>query len=341
MTTIRLERAAGLVSLVPPGTPTVLDDAPDLDVLVLDVLGGHLSWSLLAGQTLPAAVLDDPDAAQDWLWAVYGETVALAVADREQRALEAQPARPELVESLHRLAYAHWAARWWPASTIDDIPALDPALLATDIAELTETCDIAIDDQTDGLASPENSTARVDGAGVASGSREDLGRADEYALAAGGSTGAGGLVLGRGSAGWDWRRCPPGLLDAGDQAVSWQVTRAEGVSTVRISVVAAPDCPRDVDAHLRPRARLTAGSTGTEVMLWRRGDAWLGAAQLAEVVDGDLTVDVFVPGVGPADSRDETESRSRVRDFARARLLAPGGELLRAEAAAAENDSDF
>ncbi|MFD6268143.1 hypothetical protein [Nocardia asteroides] len=386
MTTIRLERAAGLVTLVPPDAPTVLDAAPALDVLVLDVLGGHLSWSLLAGQTLPAAVLDDPDAAQDWLWAVYGESVALAVADGQRRALDAEPARAELVESLRRLAYAHWAARWWPASTIDDIPALDPALLATDIAELAETCEIAIADPSDDLASSENFTASTgydlhsaaphtstanfgadpaassgtsaisgDGSGtnveagagavdddaVASGTRENRGRADDYALAAGGDAGAGGLVLGRGSTGWDWRRCPPGLLDAGDQAVSWQVTRADGVSTVRISVVAAPDSPRDVDAHLRPHARLTTGSSATEVALRHRGDAWLGAAQLTEVVDGTLSVDVFVPGVGPADPRDEAESRHRIRAFARARLLAPGAELLRAEAAAAENDSDF
>src|SRR5690606_23784921 len=110
----------------PPGAPTVLDPAPALDTLVLEVVGGHLSWSLLSGQRLPAAILHDPTAAQDWLWAIYGEAVALALDERPASAeLAAAPILPETASAARRLAYAHWASRWWPASTLDGIPALD------------------------------------------------------------------------------------------------------------------------------------------------------------------------------------------------------------------------
>ncbi|MGS2807487.1 hypothetical protein [Nocardia sp. MW-W600-9] len=344
MTTIRVQRAAGIVTMIPQDAPTaqptVLDDAPTLDVLVLDVVGGHLTWSLLADQPLPAAVLDDPDSAQDWLWAVYGEEAALTVADGHQRTLTATPLRPELAAALRRLAYAHWATRWWPASTVDGIPALDPALLSADIDELTEACDMALDAQTptplDPLdAPPPKSTRAVHQSPV---------RADDYALAAGGPAGTGGLVLARGSGECDWRRCPPGIVDAGSSAVSWQLTRADGASTVQVSVVAAPGGPREVPEHLRPRTRITAGADVAEVALRRHGDAWVGTVRVGEFLGSEPSVEVFVPGVGPAYPQpDETSARGLIRDFARQRLAgsSTGESLLGAEAAAAEDDSDF
>src|SRR5690606_15489020 len=102
----------GLWTLAPEGTPLVTDATPGLDVLVLEVIGGHLSWSLLSDEVIPGAVLDDVDAAQDWLWAVYGEPLALAVADDHPHSLTARPELPELVTDLRRLAYAHWVTRW-------------------------------------------------------------------------------------------------------------------------------------------------------------------------------------------------------------------------------------
>ncbi|MEV0058515.1 hypothetical protein [Nocardia sp. NPDC050718] len=359
MTAIRVARAAELVTLLPPGAPTVLDAAPALDVLVLEVAGGHLTWSLLAGPDLPAAVLDDPDAAQDWLWAVYGEEVALAVADAHERRAVVDPAlatsvptaaslRPDLAAALRRLAYAHWASRWWPASTVDGIPALDPTLLAADIDELTEACDMALDIE------PPTPLDRPAGFGVLdrlsasdyadAGPRPESARADDYALAAGGPGSTGGLVFARGSGECDWRRCPPGIVDAGGGAVSWQAVRAEGVSTVQVSVVAAPGGPREVPAHLRPHAGITAGIEVAEVALRRQGDAWVGTARVGEFVGSELAVDVFVPGVGPAGPQpDETPARGLIRDFARQRLAgsSTGEPLLGAETAAAADDSDF
>ncbi|MFD6398532.1 hypothetical protein [Nocardia sp. NPDC060249] len=375
MTVVHLRRAEpGLVVIAPERAPLVTDAAPGLDVLVLEVSGGHLSWSLFGDQVVPAAVLDDVEAAQDWVWAVYGEAVASAVADDQPAALTALPARPESTAALRRLAYAHWASRWWPASTVDGIPALDPQLLVEEIEALTEQCEMMFDGDID-----ERSGALGAGAGlgteVASDGGGDVelfdapgdrgpegdgasigrsrGRAEDYALAAGGADSPDGLIVARGSGGWDWRRCPPGILDAGEHAVSWQVSRAAGVSTVRVSVVAAPDCRRRVPEHLRPHARVRvrlSADTGddrpepdVEMSLHLRGDAWTSSARIPGTPESSPEITIFVPGAGPADQQeDESAARNRIRRFARARLTEhTGDQRLTAETAAAETDEDF
>ncbi|MGY0502277.1 hypothetical protein ACWZHB_27625 [Nocardia sp. FBN12] len=352
MTVVHLRHAdPGLLVIAPDGAPLVTDAAPGLDALVLEVAGGHLTWSLFDSGVVPAAVLDDVDAAQDWVWAVYGEEVAVAVADYDPRALTASPAQPETVANMRRLAYAHWASRWWPASTVDGIPALDPRLLLEEIEVLTEQCEMMFGSDDFGPLErglESESVSRV--------------RAVDYALAAGGTDAADGLIVARGSGHWDWRRCPPGLLDAGENAVSWQVTRAGGVSTVRVSVVAAPDCRRAVPEHLRPLARVrsvraqppaateqgqSAGhdraepSVDVQIPLHLRGDAWTGAAEIALRTETSLDITVFVPGFGPADPVEEAVVRDRIRRFARLRLSDPTGRPLTAESTAAEADEDF
>ncbi|MEV0340971.1 hypothetical protein AB0H49_18290 [Nocardia sp. NPDC050713] len=323
------EQSNGIWIVAPRGAPTVLDDAPALDTLVLEVLGGHLSWSLLADEQVPAAVLHDPDVAQEWLWAVYGERVALTVADKRTGELPAEPALPALVTRARRLAYAHWAARWWPASTIDGIPALDQGLLDTEIATLTEECESLVDG-VDAHFEPVTAASAA------------LGRAADYALAAGPGARHGELVFGRGSSGWDWRRCPPGLVDASERAVSWELTRAEGATLVRVRAVAAPQLIT-APAHLRPRASLdtAAGVVDTELELF--GDTWQGAASVSS--DEVAAVRVYVPGVGPAElGAAEREERQRIRDFAIARLGRAGAgdeDALLAETSAAATDSDF
>ncbi|MFF2085565.1 hypothetical protein ACFVVM_17455 [Nocardia sp. NPDC058176] len=394
MTTVHLRRATlGLLTLAPDDAPLVIDAGPALDTLVLEVAGGHLSWSLLAGQEFPAAVLDDPDSAQDWLWAVYGEPVALAVADSYPQELTATPARPELATALRQLAYAHWATRWWPASTLDAIPTLDPRLLNDEITTLAEACEMALGDaesaERQGLS--DNRNAMIDppqrsadpktpresngtehqrwpirpGAGGPGGgadphdgpgseqiASEQRSRAEDYALAAGGAGATGGgLVLARGSSGWDWRRCPPGIVDASEHAVSWQVTRASGVSTVQVSAVTAPDCAREVPEYLRPYAQVVGspaadsggGSERYTVPLQRRGDAWVGSVQAPGAVETGYEISVFVPGVGPENPPgDESPMRERIRAYVRQRLAGTGDDrLLTAEASAAGEDQDF
>ncbi|MGW5453580.1 hypothetical protein [Nocardia sp. NPDC003979] len=353
---IRLSRSDGLLTITPGETPLVTDTLAPLDAMVLEVVGGHLSWSVLDDRRLPAAVLDDPEAAQEWLWAVYGENVAIAVADGVDGEIATETVRPELVAALRRLAYAHWASRWWPASTVDGIPALDRLLLDEEIGQLSEMCEIALADSelpeftpgdAEGLiselssrrtASPESSSLR--GRPVV----ESSARADDYALAAGGNQPGDGLIVAHGSGDWDWRRCPPGILDAGADALSWTVSRSSGISTARVTVVAAPDCPLHVPEHLRPHVRLEVDN-GTEAAaeLHRRTDSWSAEIQLAESAETFTTLSVFVPGVGPATTYpDESAMRARIRDFARNRVTGQAGDqLLAAESAAAESDDDF
>ncbi|MEU6560427.1 hypothetical protein [Nocardia nova] len=331
---VQSRRESGAVVL----TVAEVAESTDLDTLVLEVPGGHLSWSLLAGHRIPAAVLFDPVAAQEWLWAVYGERVAATIAEQTDHlpALPAAPALSDLVDSARQLAYAHWADRWWPASTVDGIAALDRRLLDEQIAELTEVCDLLI----------EESDAPVAVSPLA----PSTGRARDYALAAGATSTSGGLILATGTTGWDWRRCPPGLLDASEYAVSWQLDRESGANTVRVRAVAAPDLAAEPPPHLRPVAGIDTGVGTADLVLALTGDTWIGAA---EVDSDDIAgVDIRVPGVGPADADAAGQDhgprrRQLIRDFAANRLLDrhPAGivpiPLLRAEIDAAASDSDF
>jgi hypothetical protein len=392
---------SGTLYLGPETAPVLGEGTAPLDTAVLEVHGGYLVWSVLAGQHFPAAVIDDLDAAQEWIWAIYGPQIALAAADFDSTPAEfaPEPGLPMLVERARKLGYAHWAARWWPASTLDDIPPLDERLVDIDIATLTTECDLLVDgadaldghtdddlatvpgldrDETSALGGDrdENSVLGVDGdessapgvdrdgssvLGVdrdgssAPGTHRDgrpapgVDRAEDYALAAGPAADSAvkALVLARGSGGWDWRRCPPGIVDASERALSWEVRRRPGVTTIRISAVAAPHMPAAVPPHLRPRAlvRTAAGIAATELTL--AGDAWTGSVLAPDEWEFTLAVEIHVPGVGPSDTAtpDDVRIRPRLREFARNRLRdagsAPDDTMLLAEIAAATTDTDF
>lgn len=45
-----------------------------------------------------------------------------------------------LAGAAARLGFGHWAARWWPASYVDGIPALEPDVLGLELAALTHWC---------------------------------------------------------------------------------------------------------------------------------------------------------------------------------------------------------
>ncbi|MFJ9367564.1 hypothetical protein ACIRRA_24510 [Nocardia sp. NPDC101769] len=359
----------GLRGIVPVGDPAALHTAPGPDTMVLEVVGGHLIWSVLAGQELPAALIDNVDAAQEWVWALYGESAALALdsvrpggpvataddqpapavaADERPVDVPAAPVLQSQAASARRLAYAHWASRWWPASTLDGIADLDPALLDRDIALLTEECELLVDGA-DALA------PRV------SAYLETFLRASDYALAAGDEARPGGtLVLARGTGGWDWRRCPPGLVDASESAVSWQLVREAGATSVAIAVAAHPGLPDAVPAHLRPWATIDTGRGELGTELRAADDSWIGEFALSAPASA-VRVAIHVPGFGPDPEADPGSAgepaadsaaalRRRIRDFAAERLRTaaepgigdsgPFAPLL-AEIAAAAGDSDF
>ncbi|WP_330233618.1 hypothetical protein OHA40_14805 [Nocardia sp. NBC_00508] len=338
-TTVRIRYRDGLWTIAPDGAPTVVDGAAGIDVLVLEVAGGHLTWSLLAGHAIPAAVIDDRALAQEWIWAVYGPEVALALdeSDGREREYTAEPALPDLAARVWRLGYARWAARWWPASTLDGIAPLDEHLLEDEIAALSEECELIVD----------GADALIERRGSA----ETPSRAEDYALAAGpvAAVEPGALVLSRGTAGWDWHRCPPGLLDASERAVSWAVVRTAGTTIVRVSAVAAPLSAVDVPAHLYPRARIRAAGGAADVPLLRDGELWHAETAAPAGSESRVAVEIYVPGVGPdAKEADAADRRARIRALVTARLRrtadAPDNSVdapLLAEIAAAATDSDF
>ncbi|WP_426499189.1 hypothetical protein [Streptomyces sp. D54] len=117
---------------------------PAFTQTVLEVTGAVLTWPVLGPTGLPAAEIHDVGQAQQWLWAVYGERAAAAVdavASGTPAAELTLPERPTaLAEGAARLALGHWAARWWPTSYLDGIPALEPDLLGLELAALTHEC---------------------------------------------------------------------------------------------------------------------------------------------------------------------------------------------------------
>ncbi|WP_063051950.1 hypothetical protein [Nocardia arthritidis] len=337
-TTVRIRRRDDLWIIAPDDAPTVVDDRAGVDVLVLEVAGGHLTWSLLSGQVTPAAVLDDLDLAQEWIWAVYGPEVSLALAEASgEGEYPAEPALPDLAARAWRLGYARWAARWWPASILDGIAPLDEGLLEDEITALSEECDLIVDGS-DAVTEQRTATAA-------------LGRAEDYALAAGpaATVAPGALVLARGTVGWDWQRCPPGLLDASERAVSWEVVREAGITIVRVSAVAAPLSPTDVPAHLHPRAGIRTATDAADVPLLRAGELWRAETTAPAGAEAGVTVHVYVPGVGVDEQEpDAPTRRALIRDLVTARLHRaddasgnPADSLLLAEIAAAASDSDF
>ncbi|WP_067678167.1 hypothetical protein [Nocardia miyunensis] len=328
--------SAGTLIVGPETGPVPGEGVATLDTAVLEVRGGHLAWSVLAGQPIPTAVLDDVDVAQEWIWAVYGERVALSVADFRSGTTESvvTPGLPALWASASKLGYAHWASRWWPASTLDGIPALEQRLVDLDIATLTAECERLVDGA-DAIEPGEFATVTAD-------------RAADYALAAGpGAAATDAVILARGVGGWDWRRCPPGILDASERAVSWEVRRRSGDTAVGVVAVAASRASFAVPPHLRPRARIRTAAAATGAELIRAEDTWIGTASAPAGWESAVAVDIYVPGIGSADVVDSDEARIRgqLRDFVTARLRiaadAPDETLLLAEIAAADTETDF
>ncbi|MCX5365468.1 hypothetical protein OG864_43015 [Streptomyces sp. NBC_00124] len=123
---------------------------PPFTRAVLDVAGAVLTWPVLGPTGLPAAEIHDVGQAQQWLWVVYGERTAAAVDAVASGTPAAELTLPEqstaLAESAARLALGHWAARWWPTSYLDGIPALEPDVLGLELAALTHECQQLLDD---------------------------------------------------------------------------------------------------------------------------------------------------------------------------------------------------
>ncbi|MEU9794793.1 hypothetical protein AB0E27_30050 [Streptomyces sparsogenes] len=384
---------------------------------VLDVAGAVLTWPVLGAPGLPAAQVHDAGRAQQWLWALYGERVAAAVhgcAAREPTDVTVAAEVTTLAGGAARLAFGHWAARWWPASYVEGIPGLEPDVLGLELAALTHQCqqlfDTAFGDQPDDCAaelieehqaaldplvrwrlapSQSDDTARhldsvlrlVDDAGDSAGldgpslrhlrasldqrrpvgTPVDLGtlfaRHTGYALAAGVPLVAGGRVITRGSGSNDWRRYPPGFVDAAEEAVSWTARAVGARRRIEVEVVADVAAPA-AGAHLVAEVRVDGGRAA-RVPLARRDDLWTGRADLdvdlglpSAAMPPRIEVGVLLPGFDPGPGAPgDAAHRDAVRALARQRLAAaarpspyddtPLGPFLAEIAAAAAVEEDF
>ncbi|MCX4679122.1 hypothetical protein OG413_28100 [Streptomyces sp. NBC_01433] len=404
------------------GYDDVVAAGPDFTRAVLDVAGAVLSWPVLGDPGPPSAEVHDTGRAQQWLWALYGERVAAAVHDRAPgvpAGIRVAADSTALAGSAARLGLGHWAARWWPTSYLDGIPALEPDMLGVELAALTHRCQqLFDDDQPDDSvaelieehrtalepliqwwrAAPRADTAHhlesvlrliddaadsagLDGPalrllrsalgrhrppGTPAGSGAPLARHDGYALAAGGPPAAGGRVIARGSGTNDWRRYPPGFVDAAENAVSW-TARALGARR-RIEVEAvAHIAARTAGVPLVAEIHVDGGRPN-RVPLAGRDDMWTGGADLdlglpAGAVPPRIEVGVLLPGFDPgpgpglpgtSGAAEGRADRDAIRTLVRRRLTAaaqplaydgapydsPSGPFL-AETAAATTAGDY
>ncbi len=270
---------------------------------------------------------------------------------------------PGSVDPLRRLAVGHWLRRWWPASRRDGIPALDRALLDVEVALLTAGAqDFFTDDTLDSdvteLLAPHATAlighlraddARVrelvragaelaDEAGVdddgwaeLSAALEDsalvseleLGRRDDYALAAGTDSGPRGAApIGRGVASINWSAVPPGVFDAAEDTVDWSVDPAGPavVAVVRAALI-GPDPATGIAVRVRSGAvsgdgALDADGSATLPLV----DAQRQPMPESSAWDHDWPATSVIVG---ADVSEPREVRDRVRRWARARLDHP------------------
>lgn len=332
---------------------------------VLEVAGAVLAWTV-DDPAAPAQLTFTDVTAADWLWRVVGEEGHVAViealgglaADPHARidiadvALSARALAP-----LRRLALGQWLRRWWPASVRDSIADLDIAVLDAELAVLTAAAqeffaEDTLDSDVEGLLRPHRDallaqrrdgdprvTALVescldlaDWAEVAEpvavpGER----RRDDYALAAGGTSGQS-EAIGGGTASISWSAVPSGVFDAAEDTVDWSV-RGDGsgraVATVRAVVSASaagiPVRLRSADVVgtgvLDERGTATLTLPVSESAAWNRD--WAGTS-------------VSIGREGSAGEGRET--RDRLRAFVRSRLAGPAPDAYLAEILAAESD---
>ena len=342
---------------------------------VLEVSGAVLAWTVDDPSTAAQITFTDP-ARADWLWRVIGERghSALAAAvdghapDATQSIeLTGVEELPGSVDRLRRLALGHWLRRWWPASQLDGIAALDGGLLDAEIAVLTAAAqDFFTDDSFDSdvasLLRPhaaalsahlQGGDPRVielvrkcaevaDDVGVAFGEadRVPLHR-DDYALAAGPEVASHGWrAIATGADSVNWGAVPPGIFDAADNTVGWRIEAADGITKAVVRVALS-------GAGLASgiAVRLRSDGLGGEGALDADGAAAFPLVDTdnrpvteSAAWDHDWRSTAVAVGVEVKQSVEAAQTRERIRDFARARLRGPAGDAFLVEVLAAESD---
>ncbi|MCX5264622.1 hypothetical protein [Streptomyces sp. NBC_00199] len=157
-----------------------------------------------------------------------------------------------------------------------------------------------------------------------------LARPGGYALAAGERIGAAGRVIARGSGTNDWRRYPPGFVDAAENAVSWTARALGARRHVEAQVVAHPAEPT-AGATLVAEVHVDGGGPH-RIPLTRQDDVWTGHTDLTPqlstgAVSPRVEVGVLLPGFDPGspgarESAADRDRRDAVRAMVRRRLTA-------------------
>ncbi|RSN07055.1 hypothetical protein DMC63_36160 [Streptomyces sp. WAC 05977] len=328
---------------------------------------------LLAGRTGTMHVeLTDAGAAEPWLTRLVGAEAAFVALGQGQAEVAARA-------ELGRLALLLWLRRWWPAGPSLGIPSLDPALLDLETAVATADVEDLAEGLLDGFeASPaelfdaaiaedallaaappvveevrglcarlavwfdgEDDVVRAEAAAETSARLEKATPGQRaYALAAGLdplAPGEGVLAAGRASV--DWARVPPGILDAGEDTVTWRIVAAAAAARLEVVVAGA-----FADAAITAFAR-HAGEPFAEVPLELGAGRLSGTAELDEtatrlaagVHSGQITVVVGVADEGVVGTT--VEDRAEVVALVRARP--PAARTLAERAAAASADEEF
>lgn len=134
-------------------------------------------------------------------------------------------------------------------------------------------------------------------------------------------------MIARGSGTNDWRRCPPGFVDAAEDSVSWTARALGARRRIEVEVVAHVTAPVD-GVPLVAEVRVNGGRPN-RVPLARRDDVWTGRADLDQPRGQDLPsatapprieVGVLLPGFDPGPGPDGRADRDAVRALARRRL---------------------
>ncbi|KAB8161281.1 hypothetical protein FH609_027450 [Streptomyces sp. 3MP-14] len=308
---------------------------------LVEAEGAVLTWDVPAGQRLPSAEVHHGERAADWLWQVYGPAAdaLLAVPDGTETDVELPAGGGPLAEPLARLARLGWLAAWWPASQLAGVPALSAALLAAEAAVVAADVEGLLDepDAVERLlarAAPavHPLAALADDPELGDAARalaerlaevaEDFGvelpepaalpaDAGGWALAAGGEP-PGGVTALSGVGPLNWRRLPPGVVDAAAE-LRWTLVRREGRLLLDVAVARAPSAFAEEAQGAALRARSDADAVEFPLEVTAGGAEFGGAAELPPtallVPAPRRTVTVWAPGyAGPDDAEPALEA---------------------------------
>jgi hypothetical protein len=368
---VRLLNESGLWST----GPTVL---PAPAVAVLEVSGAVLAWTIDDSSAASVRITFTDVYAAEWLWRLVGAAGHTAVttaldgrAPSDAVDVDGIDVLPEPVNDLRRLALGHWLRRWWPASARDGIAGLDRSLLDGEVALLTSTAQEYFDDDTFDsdvaeLLEPHRNSllshgrggdprvvelarACIDladevgawGADWAEELEESVAaRRDDYALAAGAESAGPTAAIAVGVDSVNWMTVPPGVFDAADRTIQWSIEMAGAAAAAAVRVAPLGHAPA-TGIPIRVSSENVSG-TG---ILDESGRATVsliddGRLPLAEgpAWNHDWSTTTVKVGADLPEPAEATETRQRIRAFARRRLSSPGADAFLTEMLAAESD---